>query len=682
MFEKSKNIKRFSIEVGIPIFISILLVSLVRTLGIMQFLEWKGFDLLFFLRPPEPTDERIVIVTFDEKDLRSLEESVLSDRSLVTLLKKIKSQNPRAIGLDLYRDIPESSSKLTKAQNEKAYRELQQVYRSTPNLIGIEKIVPPLVKPAQVLKEQNQIAASDVLVDPDGTIRRGYLYPNLSNESKAQIPGLGWALAYFYLQSENINPNANDAGWLKLENVVFEKFEANDGGYVRANDLGYPILINWRKGTTRFRQISVSQVLANEIPSEIFSDRLVLIGNVSSSTGDRFYLPFYLWSGTPPDWVYGVEVHSQIASYIISTVLDGRPLIRVSPDWLEYILLLLSTTTVAFLGNKWRNFPPLKLLVITSAGSIILAILLLFSSYFAFLFGWWIGILPSLLGLGIALIIININTQIVKLQEAKSDLETLIEYIAHGLKNPLGSIDSSTIAALNDCQTIKEKIAEAEPYLGIEMSAEIFSTDHNQPVTTEIERKLENIKWQIERVTSIIDEISTAIELEYLERKSQAKLTDLNWLLHESLILVSQEKEQRSQNRVNIEENYAELEQVEIFRESLQHALINLIDNAYDAVNEKKEVAEEGYVPQIAIATKNLGGRIEIIVADNGKGVSYQMREKVFLPFKTTKLKGRGRGLGLFIARQVAIKHGGDIRLETKEGEGSKFTLVLSKNVE
>jgi len=107
-----------------------------------------------------------------------------------------------------------------------------------------------------------------------------------------------------------------------------------------------------------------------------------------------------------------------------------------------------------------------------------------------------------------------------------------------------------------------------------------------------------------------------------------------------------------------------------------------LINNAFYAVSEKKKQSDNGYEPSVTITTKSIQpplGRpgIQIKVTDNGDGIPQKILDKIFQPFFTTKPTGQGTGLGLSLAYDIIKAHGGDIRVETKEGEGSEFIIQL-----
>jgi C4-dicarboxylate-specific signal transduction histidine kinase len=104
---------------------------------------------------------------------------------------------------------------------------------------------------------------------------------------------------------------------------------------------------------------------------------------------------------------------------------------------------------------------------------------------------------------------------------------------------------------------------------------------------------------------------------------------------------------------------------------------LNLFNNAFYAVGEKKKQAGDGYEPTVAIATKRLNGKIEITVRDNGTGIPQKAIEKVFLPFFTTKPTGQGTGLGLSLSYDIVKAHSGELKVECKDGAGATFTISL-----
>jgi two-component system, NtrC family, sensor kinase len=121
------------------------------------------------------------------------------------------------------------------------------------------------------------------------------------------------------------------------------------------------------------------------------------------------------------------------------------------------------------------------------------------------------------------------------------------------------------------------------------------------------------------------------------------------------------------------------IEKLNIVPEDVGRALLNLFNNAFYAVNEKKKTTDENYHPTVSVQTKKLNNKVEIIVKDNGNGIPQNIINKIFQPFFTTKPTGQGTGLGLSLAYDIITKeHNGTIKVESKEGEGSKFIIQLS----
>ncbi|MFZ1800760.1 MAG: HAMP domain-containing sensor histidine kinase, partial [Chitinophagaceae bacterium] len=108
--------------------------------------------------------------------------------------------------------------------------------------------------------------------------------------------------------------------------------------------------------------------------------------------------------------------------------------------------------------------------------------------------------------------------------------------------------------------------------------------------------------------------------------------------------------------------------------------LLNLITNAFYAVDEKKNQAVEGYEPTVSITTKKINNTIEIKVADNGNGIPQNIVDKIFQPFFTTKPTGQGTGLGLSLSYDIIKAHGGEIKVETKEMQWTTFIIQLPVN--
>ncbi|MFZ1800918.1 MAG: ATP-binding protein, partial [Chitinophagaceae bacterium] len=122
--------------------------------------------------------------------------------------------------------------------------------------------------------------------------------------------------------------------------------------------------------------------------------------------------------------------------------------------------------------------------------------------------------------------------------------------------------------------------------------------------------------------------------------------------------------------------------EINIIPQDMGRVLLNLINNAFYAVNEKMKMNPDGhqgekYEPTVSISTKKINNTIEIKVEDNGNGIPSSIKDKIFQPFFTTKPTGQGTGLGLSLSYDIVKANGGEIKVETKEGEGTTFIIHL-----
>jgi signal transduction histidine kinase len=116
---------------------------------------------------------------------------------------------------------------------------------------------------------------------------------------------------------------------------------------------------------------------------------------------------------------------------------------------------------------------------------------------------------------------------------------------------------------------------------------------------------------------------------------------------------------------------------IPIMPQDIGRVLLNLYNNAFYAVAEKTQRCPAGYEPEVTVRSRRIGDKIEICVKDNGNGIPQKVLDKIFQPFFTTKPTGQGTGLGLSLSYDIVKAHGGELLVETKEGEGTEFKIVL-----
>ena len=116
---------------------------------------------------------------------------------------------------------------------------------------------------------------------------------------------------------------------------------------------------------------------------------------------------------------------------------------------------------------------------------------------------------------------------------------------------------------------------------------------------------------------------------------------------------------------------------INIIPQDIGRVILNLITNAFYAVDEKKKSEIENYEPTVSVSTKKVNEDVFVSVKDNGNGIPQHVIDKIFQPFFTTKPTGQGTGLGLSLAYDIVKAHGGELKVETTQGEGSTFIIQL-----
>ncbi len=298
-----------------------------RQLGWLQPLELAAYDQMMRLRPDAPPDSRLLIVSITEADIKAQKRWPLSDLTVATVLERLQRYQPRVIGLDIYRDLPQEPG------NKQLIQQLQQ-----PNVIAITKIhddedlgvAPPRGVP------DDRIGFNDVPLDPDGVIRRGLLFADTDTDT---LYSFSLRLAIAYLHSYGISPEAGliNSNNLRLGRAEFIPLESTSGFYQTIDAAGYQTLINYRTRRNLAHQVSLTEVLSGQLDPTWVKDKIVLIGATARSAKDVFLTP-YSAGEKHRNWsMSGVVVHAQIVSQILSAVQDNQRLFWFWSD-LEEVL--------------------------------------------------------------------------------------------------------------------------------------------------------------------------------------------------------------------------------------------------------------------------------------------------------------------------------------------------------
>jgi signal transduction histidine kinase len=273
------------------------------------------------------------------------------------------------------------------------------------------------------------------------------------------------------------------------------------------------------------------------------------------------------------------------------------------------------------------------------------------------------------------------STQAQLIQSEKmASLGELTAGIAHEIQNPLNFVNN---------------FSEVSNELIVEMTEELDKGDIEEAkaISSDLKQNLEKINHHGKRASNIVKGM-----LEHSRTSTgQKELTDINALCDDYLRLAYQGQKAKNKDfNATMETHFdPNLPKVEVIPQDIGRVLLNLMTNAFYAVNERnKDIERAGspswvrgkggqgqvhnYVPTVSITTHlTANSQLLIAIKDNGFGIPDNIKDKIFQPFFTTKPTGQGTGLGLSLSYDIVNAHGGELKVETKEGEGTEFTIKI-----
>ncbi|MBP9549265.1 MAG: hypothetical protein KBE86_08940 [Chitinophagales bacterium] len=248
--------------------------------------------------------------------------------------------------------------------------------------------------------------------------------------------------------------------------------------------------------------------------------------------------------------------------------------------------------------------------------------------------------------------------------EKMASLGELTAGIAHEIQNPLNFVN-------NFSEVSKELLDEMKDEL------EKGNLDDAKEIMKDIIQNLEKINHHGKRADGIVKGM-----LQHSRSSSGIKEpTDINVVCDEYLRLSYHGLRAKDKSfNANMKTDFdLSISKINIIPQDIGRVILNLLTNAFYAVDEKKKSGLIKYEPTVSITTKRIGVIVEIKVSDNGNGIPQKVLDKIFQPFFTTKPTGQGTGLGLSLSYDIITKgHGGELKVETKEGEGTTFIIQLS----
>jgi len=253
-------------------------------------------------------------------------------------------------------------------------------------------------------------------------------------------------------------------------------------------------------------------------------------------------------------------------------------------------------------------------------------------------------------------------------QEKLASLGQLTAGIAHEIKNPLNFVNNFSELSLEYVDEISESVGK----LG-----------QNETID-DIKALLGDVKGNLTKILqhgSRADGIVRSMLMHSRGGKGIKELTDLNELIKEYVNLAFHGM-RANKNPINVDikvQLEESLPKVMLNPEDFSRVILNLCKNAFDAMRDKTEVIGKDYLPRLLVNTKNLDDSVMLVVEDNGPGVADEIKDKLLMPFFTTKKGTEGTGLGLSITYDIVKDHGGVLEIDSIVGEYTRFIILIPK---
>ncbi|HEY9639305.1 MAG TPA: CHASE2 domain-containing protein [Coleofasciculaceae cyanobacterium] len=361
----------------------------VRSLGVLQPLELWAFDRLLTLRPSDPPDDRLLIVTIDEADIQAQDptqrRASLSDPALNQVLTQLERAQARVIGLDLYRDFPVSANLPQLAKRLQHTQNLFAVCKSSDRTFD-----PTGTKPPPEVST-DRLGFSDFLEDEDGVLRRQILF--ITPDADCPAPyAFSTQLALQYLANDGIEAQFTPDKDLQLGRTIFHHLQRQSSGYQTIDPRGSQVLLNYRSLPDPSQiapRVSLTQLLKGQVNARLIRNRIVLIGTIAASDDDYWSTPY---GARTTEQIPGVLIQAHMVSQMLSAVLNHRPLIWVWSTWIEGLWVwgwVGVGIGVIQVGRSTRQRGIIGVLAIATLTGI---------SWVLLLQGGWVPLLPAAIG--------------------------------------------------------------------------------------------------------------------------------------------------------------------------------------------------------------------------------------------------------------------------------------------
>jgi two-component system NtrC family sensor kinase len=246
--------------------------------------------------------------------------------------------------------------------------------------------------------------------------------------------------------------------------------------------------------------------------------------------------------------------------------------------------------------------------------------------------------------------------------EKMASLGELTAGIAHEIQNPLNFV--------NNFSEVNTELSDE-----LQQEAERGNIDEIKIIAKDIRENSEKINHHGKRADAIVKGM-----LQHSRSGTGVKeSTNINAIAAECLKLSYQSMRSKEKSfEAKLQTDFDDtVKKIPLVQQDIVRLLINLFNNSFYAVNEKSKHNIEGYEPTVTVSTKKINDNVVLTVMDNGKGIPQKVVDKIFQPFFTTKPTGQGTGLGLSLSYDIVKAHGGEIKVDSNEGEFTEFVIQL-----